>query len=151
MKALKDKDAVDAYFETAEMELMYDDDYGFSAEAHVNGRSQILITANIIETMDKFKAAASLNTAGPHIMGTLNGRFLIVKNPYYPADKFTIVYRGDVTLDTGFVYAPYMPIMATQFLMGSDFFGHQGYATSYGKKLVAPEFFCNGLITHVNN
>lgn len=107
--------------------------------------------ANIIETMDKFKAAASLNTAGPHIMGTLNGRFLIVKNPYYPADKFTIVYRGDVTLDTGFVYAPYMPIMATQFLMGSDFFGHQGYATSYGKKLVAPEFFCNGLITHVNN
>ena len=24
-----------------------------------------------------------------------------------------------------------------------------GYATSYGKKLVAPEFFCNGLITEV--
>ena len=107
--------------------------------------------ANIVETMDKFKAAASLNTAGPHIMGTLNGRFLIVKNPYYPADKFTLVYRGDVVLDTGFVYCPYMPITATQFLMGSDFYGHQGYATSYGKRLVAPEFFCNGLITHVNN
>lgn len=105
--------------------------------------------ANIIETMDKFVAAPSLNTAGPHIMGTLNKRFMIVKNPYYPADKFTIVYRGDVTLDTGYVYAPYMPITATQFLMGSDFYGHQGYATSYAKKLVAPEFFCNGVITQV--
>lgn len=106
--------------------------------------------ANIIETMDKFKAAPSLNTAGPHIMGTLAGRFLIVKNPYYASNKFTIVYRGDVTLDTGYVYAPYMPITATQYIMDSTFFGHQGYATSYGKRLVAPEFFCNGLITEIN-
>ena len=108
------------------------------------------LAANVIETMDKFVAAPSLNTAGPHIMGTLNKRFMIVKNPYYASNKFTIVYRGDVTLDTGYVYAPYMPITATQFLLGSDFYGHQGYATSYGKKLVAPEFFCNGLITEVN-
>ena len=105
--------------------------------------------ANIIETMDKFTAAPSLNTAGPHIMGTLNKRFMIVKNPYYPADKFVIAYRGDVSLDTGFIYAPYMPITATQFIMGADFFGSQGYATSYAKRLVAPEFFCNGVITQV--
>lgn len=37
--------------EQVEIELMFDDDYGFSAEAHVNGRSQILITANIIEAL----------------------------------------------------------------------------------------------------
>lgn len=56
--------------ESVEIELMYDDDYGFSAEAHVNGRSQILITANIIEAlrfyiehqlnMDPFAAAIEL-------------------------------------------------------------------------------------------
>ena len=97
--------------------------------------------ANVIETMDKFKAAASLNTSGPHIMGTLNNRFMIVKNPYYPANKFTLVYRGDVTLDTGYIYAPYMPITATQFLMGSDFFGHQGYATSYRKEISSSRIF----------
>jgi hypothetical protein len=34
-----------------EIELMYDDDYGFSAEAHVHGRKQILITANMIEAL----------------------------------------------------------------------------------------------------
>ena len=37
--------------EQVEIELMYDDEYGFSAEAHVNGRSQILITANMIEAL----------------------------------------------------------------------------------------------------
>ena len=56
--------------EEVEIELMYDDDYGFSAEAHVNGRQQILITANIIEAlrfwvehelnMDPFAAALEL-------------------------------------------------------------------------------------------
>ncbi|MGM7720032.1 YxcD family protein [Metabacillus sp. Hm71] len=53
-----------------EIELMYDDDYGFSAEAYVNDRKQILITANIIEAIrfwldtvmkvDPFSAALDL-------------------------------------------------------------------------------------------
>lgn len=37
--------------EEVEMELMFDDEYGFSAESWVNGRNQILITANIIEAL----------------------------------------------------------------------------------------------------
>ncbi|MDQ0272496.1 YxcD family protein [Cytobacillus purgationiresistens] len=37
--------------EEVEIELMYDDEYGFSAEAHVHGRQQILIMANIIEAI----------------------------------------------------------------------------------------------------
>ena len=105
--------------------------------------------ANVIETHRLFKAAASLNEAGPHIMGTLGGRFLIVKNPYYPSDKFTICYKGDIPFDCNYVYAPYMPITATQFIMGADFSGSRGYATSYAKKLIASDFFCNGTITEI--
>ena len=37
--------------EEVEIELMYDDDYGFSAEAYVNDRKQVLITTNIIEAL----------------------------------------------------------------------------------------------------
>ncbi|KAA9028381.1 YxcD family protein [Niallia endozanthoxylica] len=37
--------------EEVEIELMYDDDYGFSAEAYANGRKQILVTINIIEAL----------------------------------------------------------------------------------------------------
>jgi len=40
--------------EEVEVELMYDDDTGFSAEAFVGGRSQILITGNIIEALRKW-------------------------------------------------------------------------------------------------
>lgn len=113
----------------------------------------ILITgekaANVIETHRLFKAAASLNEAGPHIMGTLGGRFLVVKNPYYASTKFTIAYKGDIPFDCNYVYAPYMPITATQFIMGADFSGSRGYATSYAKKLIASDFFCNGTITEI--
>ncbi|MCO7126820.1 YxcD family protein [Sporolactobacillus shoreicorticis] len=34
-----------------QIELLYDDDYGFSAEAYVGNRKQILIEANIIEAL----------------------------------------------------------------------------------------------------
>lgn len=37
--------------EEVEIELMYDDDYGFSAESWVNGRKQVLIKVNIIEAL----------------------------------------------------------------------------------------------------
>jgi len=37
--------------EEVEIELMYDDDYGFSAEAYANGRKQVLVTINIIEAL----------------------------------------------------------------------------------------------------
>ncbi len=53
-----------------EIELMYDDDYGYSAESYVNDRKQVLITANIIEALrfwletemniDPFSAAIEL-------------------------------------------------------------------------------------------
>ncbi|MDM5197340.1 YxcD family protein [Fictibacillus enclensis] len=37
--------------EDVEVELLFDDDYGFSAEAYVGGRKQVLIEANIIEAL----------------------------------------------------------------------------------------------------
>ncbi|KAB7705296.1 DUF2653 family protein [Bacillus aerolatus] len=46
---IADKKQVSPY--EVEIELMYDDDYGFSAESHVSGRKQILITVNIIEAI----------------------------------------------------------------------------------------------------
>ena len=78
--------------------------------------------ANVLESMTKFKPAASLGSAGPHILGTLANRFLCVYSPYYPADKAVIAYRGDVIIDTGYIYGPYMPIIATQYIMGADFY-----------------------------
>lgn len=105
--------------------------------------------ANVVQSLDEFKAASSLNSVGPHIMGTIKKDFIVVKNPYYGANEFTITYKGNNPFDTGYVYAPYMPITATQFIMDDTFYGRQGYATSFAKKLVANEYFCNGTITQV--
>ena len=105
--------------------------------------------ANVLETHSKFKAAASLNEAGPHVAGTLNGKYLIVKNPYFNPDQFVVGYNGDTPWDGGYVYAPYMAITSTQFIMGENFLGTQGYATSYAKKLLSGDFYVNGVITHV--
>lgn len=40
--------------EQVEVELMWDDDYGFSAEAFVGGRNQILIEGNILESIEQY-------------------------------------------------------------------------------------------------
>ncbi|MGM0899549.1 YxcD family protein [Mesobacillus maritimus] len=37
--------------EEVEVELMFDDDYGFSAESFVHGRKQILVKQNMIEAL----------------------------------------------------------------------------------------------------
>lgn len=37
--------------EEVEIELMYDDDYGFSAEAYWNDRKQVLVMVNMIEAI----------------------------------------------------------------------------------------------------
>ncbi|MCQ6268629.1 YxcD family protein [Fictibacillus sp. WQ 8-8] len=37
--------------EDVQVELLYDDDYGFSAEAYVGGRKQVMIEANLIEAL----------------------------------------------------------------------------------------------------
>ncbi|WP_026692302.1 YxcD family protein [Peribacillus kribbensis] len=40
--------------EEVEVELLYEDDYGFSAEVYTGGRKQVLITANLIEALRLF-------------------------------------------------------------------------------------------------
>jgi len=37
-----------------EVELMWDEQYGFSAEVHAQGRSQILIASNLIEAISRY-------------------------------------------------------------------------------------------------
>ncbi|OXM87949.1 YxcD family protein [Paenibacillus rigui] len=37
-----------------EVEMMWDEDYGFSAEVHTEGRSQIIVAANILEAVERY-------------------------------------------------------------------------------------------------
>jgi hypothetical protein len=62
-------------------------------------------------------------------------------------DTFVMGYKGTNFLETGFVYAPYIPVATTDLLMPADFRGQQGYATSYGMKMINGKMYLKGRIT----
>lgn len=105
-----------------------------------------LDVATIIESMTAFQASGARNVVGPHIAGTI-GNLIVIKNPFYPSNKYVLGYKGVSLLDAGYFYCPYMPITTTQLVMLDDFVGRRGWATTYGKKLVQPLLYCAGEVT----
>jgi hypothetical protein len=84
---------------------------------------------------------------GPHYIGVLDGKWKVYKNPNFPALEMVMGYKGDLFLETCYVYAPYMPLYATQPIMLDDFTTRKGLATSYGTKSINPKFLCHFTVT----
>lgn len=101
----------------------------------------------VIEVMRNFTAAAASNAVGPHLIGTLGGKYKVYVVPQMDADSYVMGYKGSNFLETGYVYAPYMPVLSTQILTLANFQGQQGYATSYGKRMVNNKLYIRGKIT----
>lgn len=101
----------------------------------------------VIQNMRNFDGAGSSNAVGPHFFGTLGGTYKCYVVPSYDPDVFVMGYKGSNFLETGYVYAPYMPLLTTDLLMPADFRGQQGYATSYGKKMINNKMYLRGRIT----
>lgn len=103
--------------------------------------------AAVIEVMRNFTAAAASNAVGPHLIGTLGGKYKVYVVPQMDADSYVLGYKGSNFLEAGYVYAPYMPVLSTQILTLANFQGQQGYATSYGKRMVNNKLYIRGKIT----
>jgi hypothetical protein len=59
-------------------------------------------------------------------------------------DENTILmgYRGSNFLETGAVYAPYVPLIMTPLVYDpNDFTPRKGVMTRYAKKMIRPEFY----------
>lgn len=84
---------------------------------------------------------------GPHLIGTLGGKWQIYKNPFYNPNNFLLGYRGASYLDAGYVYAPYMPLYATPTHVEDDFIFRKGLATSYGQVMLNNQLYAKGSIT----
>ena len=102
--------------------------------------------AAVIECMRNFDATGATDAVGPHFIGTLGGRYKVYMVPLMQEDSFVLGYKGTNFLEAGYVYAPYMPILSTDLLMPADFRGQQGYATSYGKKMLNGKMYLRGKI-----
>lgn len=101
----------------------------------------------IIEALEgRFKRTAQRPLPGPHVIGYLDN-FPIIKNPYYGVNTFLVGYRGDLWLDTGYVYAPYMPLYTTPSITLSDFTTRKGMGTRYAKRMVNSRMYVRGSVT----
>ncbi len=75
-------------------------------------------------------------------VGTLAGRYQVYRDPYFPAGKILMGHKGTSLLDTGYVYAPYVPLQLTPTMYNPfNFTPIKGIMTRYAKKMVNNRYF----------
>jgi hypothetical protein len=90
-------------------------------------------------------------TIGAEKVGTLSNRFTVYKDPYFPRNKVLVGYKGGSYLETGYVYAPYVPLIVTPTIFApEDFTPRKGVMTRYGKKMVRNDFYGTVTVQNLN-
>ena len=114
-------------------------------------------TATIIESIPGYTADTDGDAMknsfamGVQKVGMLNSRFTVYKNPYMLENTILIGFRGSNFLETGAVYAPYVPLIMTPLVYDpSNFTPRKGVMTRYAKKMVRPEFYGQVIVADVN-
>jgi hypothetical protein len=83
--------------------------------------------------------------------GLLNNRYTVYKNPYQFENVILVGFRGSNFLETGAVYAPYVPLIMTPLVYDpKNFTPRKGVMTRYAKKIVRPEFYGKVIVADVN-
>jgi len=85
-------------------------------------------------------------------IGSLSGRYQVYRDPYAPANTVLIGHKGTSILETGYIYAPYVPMQLTPVMYNPfDFTPIRGIMTRYAKKMVLNRYYgriyCDGLQT----
>jgi len=88
---------------------------------------------------------------GVQKIGQLNSRYKVYKNPYMTENVILMGFRGSQFLETGAVYAPYVPLIMTPLVYDPNTFTpRKGIMTRYAKKMVRPEFYGKVFIADLN-
>jgi hypothetical protein len=75
-------------------------------------------------------------------VGTLSGRYQVYRDPYFPPNQILIGHKGTSLLDTGYIYAPYVPLQLTPTMYNPfNFTPIKGIMTRYAKKMVNNRFY----------
>ena len=79
---------------------------------------------------------------GVQKIGAINSRYTVYKNPYMTENTILMGYKGNQFLETGAVFAPYIPLIMTPIVYDpSSFTPRKGIMTRYAKKMVRPDFY----------
>jgi hypothetical protein len=103
--------------------------------------------ATLVEALPGFVPSGLTGTMGVVYTGTLQGRWKCFKDPYMTPGSFITGYKGNTFLETGYIYAPYIPLYVTPTITLDDFIVRKGLGTLYGKKVVNSRFYAKGTVT----
>ena len=124
-----------------------------SAQIHrktLRGGANFLVcgpeVANILEFTNGFRASVTHDddkgTVGAVKEGSINKKFDLYVDPYFPRNVILVGRKGSSFLESGYVYAPYVPLQTTPTIFGpEDFTPRKGVMTRYGKKMVRPDMY----------
>jgi len=124
-----------------------------SAQIHrktLRGGANFLVTspevANILEFTSGFRASithdADKGSVGAVNAGSLSKKWDVWVDPYFARNLILVGRRGGSFLESGYVYAPYVPLQVTPTIFGTeDFVPRKGVMTRYAKKMVRPDMY----------
>ena len=100
----------------------------------------------ILESIPGFTVSADKDAmsfaAGVTAVGAIANRYTVYKNPYMTSNEILLGFRGSNFLETGAVYAPYVPLIMTPLVYDpQNFTPRRGVMTRYAKKMVRPEYY----------
>jgi hypothetical protein len=102
--------------------------------------------ANILEFTSGFRASVTADqdrgTIGAVKAGSLSKKFDVYVDPYFLRNVVLVGRKGSSFLESGYVYAPYVPLQVTPTIFGTeDFVPRKGVMTRYAKKMVRPDMY----------
>lgn len=116
----------------------------------LRGRANFIVTsatvAGMLESTEDYRMDIGADRVNGEIgvirTGTLQNRYAVYVDPYLPDGLLLVGYKGTNFLESGYVYAPYIPLVAVPTLFDpDDFTPRKGVMTRYAKQMVRPEFY----------
>lgn len=127
----------------------------------LRGSANFVVTSpdvcTILENTNAYRAAYKVDAQGQvsspmtigvdgGAVGSVGNRFTVYKDPYFPRNRILVGFKGSNYLETGYVYAPYVPLIVTPTIFApEDFSPRKGVMTRYAKKMVRSDFY--GVVT----
>jgi hypothetical protein len=111
--------------------------------------------ASKFEQLNDFRGSDAMATDGIDIgittAGTIQGKLKLYKDPLFPNCKILMGFKGSSVLDSGYFYAPYVPLLSTPTVLDPhSFTPNKGIMTRYGKKLIEDGGLYYGVVTVSN-
>jgi len=113
--------------------------------------------ATVLESIPGFAANTNGDVTnmefamGVQKVGAINNRYTVYKNPYMTENVILMGFRGKQFLETGAVFAPYIPLIMTPLVYDPNTFTpRKGLMTRYAKKMLRPEFYGKIYVSGLN-